>query len=143
MPIVKHSNEQQRAGAREPGDYLWEVFDYEFKLSAKKGTEYVELKCREEKSGCQMREKLFFTENAAWRINDFCRAIGKPIPPDQELDFNEDFAKTVVMGSRFWASVIKVEDEKRKGRFYNETVSYLTNKPIPPKPAAAKAPLTF
>lgn len=113
------------------GKHLLTVKEWESKVAKKSGNEMIELKVKGDGGGAFF-DRLVFTADAEWRIDQFLLAIGKAPPKGQAVDFNDE----LLSNARFWAMVDiqDYEDANKVKRQKNVITEYLHGEPIPPLP---------
>lgn len=122
------------------GDYALQVVGYEQSISkgAKtSGCEMVELTLRDPKSGCEINEKLLFSEKTEWRIDAFLKSCNAAPKKGNDVEFSED----LVLGLQGWAAV-RVEEYKKQdgtiGKSNKVAIWYTDKAKLPRIPMAPK-----
>lgn len=137
MPSYTYKDSQARKPFEEPGDYLCQIEDFEFKFSSN-GNEMLVLKIRTQ-NGALIYDNLIFVDKAMWKIDhalkSFLPSMGKEPPAkDENFEIDEDYVRENLMGASGLVRLIKHTDPT-SGKTYNRVDQYLEPKSTGGKPA--------
>lgn len=138
MPVFNDSN--NILPLLPDGDYIFEVSDFECKLSkgAKtSGSDKYELELTFE-TGNRVYESLIDHPSCAWKIDTFLKSAGVKMAKGESFDFREDLARANgvrwvdPIGLRGWCRVGSIELPPKDGRpalNVNTITTFYTDKP--------------
>tara|TARA_R110000868_G_scaffold34716_5_gene125157 strand:+ start:200 stop:625 length:426 start_codon:yes stop_codon:yes gene_type:complete len=124
---MKHTftNAQPIPDLLDEGDYILEVFEAVDGISrgAKtSGSEQIELKLREEKTGKIIYETLILCQSLGWKVDGFIQAFNIAAVEGEEIELNApDF-----VGLRGW---VKIKQETHNEKTRNRIAILYTDKP--------------
>lgn len=142
-PQITFKNEPPKEFSLAPnGDHALTVIEASVKMSKSSPNEYIELKCKEPVSGAHIFENLVFCESMQWKIEQFLKAIGHVPQVGDVVNFDRDFIKNVVIGSRFFAKVgVEEYESQGKKKTRNTVETIYTDRGVPGRePAPAPEP---